>query len=51
MPRNDKSTRKRRHDTRLSFKEICNRAGVSPRQRLIMIRLMKKEVDITITRE
>lgn len=39
MPRRQR--RDRTHDTRMSFKEMCNRAGISPKERIIMVRTLK----------
>ena len=45
MPRNSKGTRKRRFDTRLNFKQICRLLGVTPLQRVKILKYIR-EVDL-----
>lgn len=42
MPRTYKNTRKRRFDTRMTFRELCRAIGVRPKQRIMIIRYMKE---------
>ena len=44
MARKNRNTRKRRFDTRLTFRQLCDRAGITPKQRIMIIRYLK-EVD------
>ena len=37
MPRANKNA-KRKYDTRMSFREMCDKVGLSPKQRIIMRR-------------
>ena len=46
MPRQNGKAGGRKFDTRLSFKELCRRAGISVKQQIIMRRLIKKGVNI-----
>lgn len=45
MPRKTKHLRKQ--DTRLTFKQICKLLGINTRQRVILGRYLRNEVDIT----
>lgn len=44
MPRRNGKAGGRKHDTRISFKEACRRAGITPVQRIIMMRELRKGV-------
>ena len=44
MPRRNSKAGGRKHDARISFKEACRRAGITPIQRIIMIRELRKKV-------
>jgi hypothetical protein len=45
MPRKNKKARKRDY-ARLTFKDACKIAGITPKQRLILIRNMKKRGEV-----
>jgi hypothetical protein len=36
--------RERQFDTRMSFRELCNRAGINVKQRIVMYRYMKSKM-------
>ena len=42
MPRNSKGTRKRNFDTRLTFKQLCKQLGVTPLQRVKLLKYLKE---------
>lgn len=37
--------RKRTFDTRLSFSELCRKAGINVRQRIILMRYFKQKIE------
>ena len=45
MARKNKNTRSRKHDTRLTFKQLCKKAGIDVRQRIILKRYLERRVD------
>ena len=45
MPRNNKGTRRRRFDTRLSFFEIGKILDLTPRQKITFMRYMKAKLE------
>ena len=44
MPRNNKGTRKRRHDTRLTPEQIMRILDLTPRQKITMLRFMREKM-------
>ena len=44
MPRKKRKNIRRIHDTRLSFTELCKRAGITPFERIMLIRIRKARI-------
>lgn len=50
MPRRNSNGRGLKHDIRLNFRELANRANLTPRQKLEVSRYMKEKLQNIINR-